>query len=479
MGDELVVIDKNGIVRYANEAVARGVGYRREDIVGRKITDFYKKRISIKQWRKDHFEAVKRKKRPVTYHVERVGKNGRPRTIEVTSVHLDCCQGGFMVAVARDVTEQLTTQKALKQSEDLYRLISESADDAIFIIDLESRITYVNKSGENYIGRPASQIKGRSFLEYVHPGSISQALSSFRKAKQAKDPFHMEIEVVVKNKETIPVEVAVSPLVKNGRGVTAIHAIVRDIRQRRQLEQLKTETEKMKAVQYFVSGTAQELHYPLLAILTKTRDLLTKYQARDFEYISYKEFDGMLRTLENISSQVRYCCDTTKRLIDLNKKRAGLSRGSCDVNQLVRRQMKGREKQFSHLAVKYKLNLSSDLPSAAISEIELEQILSNLVNNAVQAMPGGGHLTIKTGYARSHKMLKIELKDDGVGISGEDLKHIFEPFFTTKQRGLEGNSGLGLPIVYSLVKACRGDIVINSSLRRGTSVSVLIPAHKT
>jgi two-component system NtrC family sensor kinase len=110
-------------------------------------------------------------------------------------------------------------------------------------------------------------------------------------------------------------------------------------------------------------------------------------------------------------------------------------------------------------------------------DVDLAQVVHNVIDNAIQAMPSGGILTVKTGLAGRGKNFVIDIRDQGVGIPKERLEHIFEPFFTTKARGIQKNSGLGLPIAYSLVKDVAGEMRVTSSLRKGTSVTISLPVY--
>jgi two-component system NtrC family sensor kinase len=118
------------------------------------------------------------------------------------------------------------------------------------------------------------------------------------------------------------------------------------------------------------------------------------------------------------------------------------------------------------------------LPELAVDSDDFNHIINNIVNNAAQAMPGGGHLLITTVYLHERDCAQVDIRDDGIGISREDLKHVFDPFFTTKQHGKERNSGLGLPIVYSLIKGYQGEVKVESSLRQGTCVRIYLPVAK-
>jgi len=117
------------------------------------------------------------------------------------------------------------------------------------------------------------------------------------------------------------------------------------------------------------------------------------------------------------------------------------------------------------------------LPLVAIGPLEFNQVMTVILTNAIQALPGGGDIYLNTSYRKNEKRVRVECRDDGMGIPPEALPRIFEAFFTTKNRGLEKSSGLGLAIAYSIMKAFQGDVVVKSKLRRGTLVQVFLPVY--
>ena len=167
---------------------------------------------------------------------------------------------------------------------------------------------------------------------------------------------------------------------------------------------------------------------------------------------------------------------TTERLLTLNRKKVKLSRKGCDVNRVICEIVELRSADLKVSEIKRVLRLTKGLPLVAFGEIEMNQVLGNVINNAIQAMPAGGTLSLHTVYNKAENDVRIVVKDNGVGIARDSMAHIFEPFYTTRQRGVNKNSGLGLPIVYSLLKASQGDIKVQSSLRKGTSVKITLPA---
>lgn len=350
IGDELMLIDREGRVVFVNEAAVRGLGYSRKEILNRAVSDFFEKRISANHWKQKYFAVLQKGKQPVSYRIRRITKGGEHQTIDVTAVYMPYKSEGYVLSVGRDVTQQL------------------------------------------------------------------------------------------------------------------------------QIEELMHESQKMEAIQYFVSGTTQELKFPLLAVIKRISSLEKKYQTRGFEYIGYKEFISIIAALGDIHQQISRCYDTISRLTRLNKKRLKFERKYCQANDVIRATLRLKENYMKLNNIHYRLRLVERLPLIAIEEIEFNQVVSNIVDNAIQSMPGGGKLSVSTVHLKKDDKVQIDIVDEGVGISSEDLPHIFEPFFTTKQRGIDKSTGLGLSVAYALVKDNEGQIQIKSSLRKGTAVRLTFPA---
>lgn len=224
-----------------------------------------------------------------------------------------------------------------------------------------------------------------------------------------------------------------------------------------------------------LSGLAFELNAPLKSITKSTNKIVEEYKNRDFEYISYKDFKAIISALEQVNRQLDRCCQTTERMIRLKKDKAGFINDGCYVNDIVQEILTLLDQQFKQAKIKPIVHLGVNLPLARISEVDCHQVVLNVLMNAIQAMPAGGKLKIKTMLNKN--MINIQIEDEGIGITPEHLTKVFEPFFTTKERGFEKSSGLGLSIVYSIVQAIGGDIHIQSSLRKGTIVNIQFPTQ--
>lgn len=476
IGNGLSVVDQHGRFLFVNDAFVNNIGYSRSYILKTNATKFLKDKISIDEWKSVYFDDLKKRRGPVSYQLDRISKGGGARTMDVTAVYVPYDGTGYVISTERDVTGQIQLQRALYDSRNLFRFLTEGARDGIAALDTKGRFLYVNPSLEEMIGFKKEGFRGKSFFDYIQDQDIKKVKKIFADLKRGAQYMNEVIDVKASSGEIIPFEVNLTPLIKSGE-VVSVHLIARDLRVRQKMDLITRQSEKMEAIRYFVSGIAQEMKNPLMGVAKRTDGLLDKYAQRDFEYISYREFQEIMRNIEKIRDQVHYCYETSKHLMAFGQKKAGLHHGYCDPNQMIQEVMKEKEVLMHQHEIQAQLLLTAKNIFVKMSAIDLIQVIHNLFDNAIQAMPFGGILKVRTSLDARRRLFVIELKDQGVGIPAEQLMHIFDPFFTTKSRGVKKNSGLGLPIAYALVKDCQGDLQIVSSLRRGTSVKVTLPVH--
>jgi PAS domain S-box-containing protein len=478
IGDEVMVVDKRSRIVFVNRAAMRGLGYPKNKILGRSFMDFLNVKMSLTQWQNSYFLEIKRRKRPVSYSVQRTSERGKTRMIDMTVAYMPYRSEDYVLAVGRDITEQLAYQRKLKESEDRYRMLSEQAAEGIVMIDLSGHIIYANRSAAKMFKTNVSDLMGSHFENHVDKPSLPTAWQYFKKVKGGTPIRQGEIEIKDKKGRLIPVEFTAFPIIRDGH-VEQIHVIFRDIREKKEMENLLRETAKKEAFQHFIAGTTHEIQQPLKGLLEYSQRLIDRYKGRDFEYIGFKEFNDIMKMLQVMNDQVKYCCDTTDRLNILNRRKAKLYDTHCDVNHIIRESVNMFKHSLEFSGVKLSLQLNSGLPPAAVNGFDLRQTINNILTNAIQSIPsgGGGTIGVRTSLPKQQKMIKIDCRDDGVGIPKEHLPKVFDPFFTTKPRGLERSSGLGLYIVSSIIKAYKGEITIKSDHRKGTTVTILLPIH--
>lgn len=477
VNDELLIIDRGGKILFSNEAASRGFGYSQKYLQSRTFVSFLKERTTLKEWQADYFESIKKSKKPVSYVINRISKNKSVQKIDVTAIYRKQKDLEYILCVLEDVTELFGLERDLEESKELYLLLSEQAVDGIFMLDLKGHVVYCNKSAGRTLGLSPQKIEGIHFSKMIAKDSVKKARKCFSKVSHGISTVCEEIDIINKKGEVIPTEFTGSPIRKNEK-IFRVHTIVRDVRKRKQLESLVIESEKMKALEHFISGTTQEIHYPLKGLARCSKNLIDKYKDRDFEYIGFKEFKDIMRTLETMQNQLKYCHDTTARMLSLQKKRIGIKLEFCDVNKVIHETVNALNLQLEVSNVDVKIDLKKTVPLASIGAIEFSLVITNIITNALQSVVGRGKITMKTFFEKESKCVRIDCLDNGVGIPKDNLSRIFEPFFSTKERGLEKSSGLGLSIVYAIVKSYGGDIEIKSSVRKGTKVSIFLPQKK-
>ncbi|MEW5894968.1 MAG: PAS domain S-box protein [Candidatus Omnitrophota bacterium] len=478
IGDEFLIIDSGGKIIFANDAAVEGFGYSRKSILQKHVFDLLAQKISFRQWKEKYLEPLKRRGEPVSFRLERKSKSGVPRILDVTTVYVTYDNTGFILSMGRDVTRQIQLQRSLHGSKNLYRFLTEGAHEGIAAVEKSGQFIYANNALQEMIGLAQGEYRDRCFLEFVHPASHKKAKEIFAKAKKGIELIHEEIEARTTTGEIVPLELSVTPFIKGGE-VATIHLIVRDLRPRQTMQQMKHQNEKMDALRYFIAGAAQELRNPLMWVTKRADGILKKYGQRDFEYISFQDFKDIFLNIETIRDQARYCFETSERLMAMGQKRNGILRHHCNLNRVVKEVLRDKKTHIHQHEVQVKAALTTGAAEVRMRAVDVMQVVHNLIDNAVQAMPSGGVLTVKTSFAPKEEGIALEIKDQGVGISEDHMPHILEPFFTTKVRGTNKNSGLGLPIVYSLIDAVQGKIQITSSLRKGTVVKVILPVYKS
>ena len=228
-----------------------------------------------------------------------------------------------------------------------------------------------------------------------------------------------------------------------------------------------------------ISGLAHELDSPLKSILARTKKLIGDYKSRDFEFISFKDFKVIIATLEQLERQLEHCSQTTSRMLYVGKRLSRLEENNCQINDVIKNAVGELSQQLKNARVKIVLRLGKELPLATVGPIESHQVIHNVIINAIQAMPGGGNIKVRTFLDKARAFIGIDVADEGVGITPDHLSKVFEPFFTTKERGIDKSSGLGLSIIYSIINSVGGTVHIKSSLRKGTTVQIFLPVYKS
>jgi len=230
-------------------------------------------------------------------------------------------------------------------------------------------------------------------------------------------------------------------------------------------------TNKMASIGRLAAGVTHEINNPLAIInekagLVKDLALLTE---------DFPQKEKIIKIIDSLLANVERCSTITHRLLGFAK-RMDVHLETINLELLIREVLGFLEKEASYRDISVDFHIPEGFPSIQSDRGQLQQVFLNIINNAFAAVGEGGKIDISMREERDGDAVAVTIKDNGHGISEEDLKRIFEPFFTTKK---EGGVGLGLSITYGIVEKLGGRISVESKVGQGTGFTVILPAQKT
>ncbi len=221
------------------------------------------------------------------------------------------------------------------------------------------------------------------------------------------------------------------------------------------------QSEKLASVGQLAAGVAHELNNPLGTVLLYS-DILLKELDPDSPYRD---------DIEVIVNETKRCKGIVSALLEFARQYQVVAQPT-DLNALIRDVAEVEIKHYPDSLVEVIYDLDPSLPTIQADTAQMHQVLVNLIDNAIEAMPDGGELTLRT-LSKPTGMISLEIADTGVGIPSENVVKVFTPFFTTKPTGK--GTGLGLAIVYGIIKLHRGQISVRSEVDKGTIVTIQLP----
>ncbi len=348
-------------------------------------------------------------------------------------------------------------------TEQKYRGVLEACPDAIFMVDLWTlEVLDTNPRAEQLLKYASAALVGRDFLE-ICPKLRQEGGSRLDHREMFNAVFnpHNEFHLVRGNGDLVLCEGETSLMQWQKRLVVQIR--VREVGSDQKINQMVRRAEKMSALGQFIAGVAHELNNPL-AVVVAYAELLAKRPAADA---------GLRADLEKIRHESECAAKIVRDLLSFARP-CEPRLETVNLNELVDNVLIVRDAQFRAYGITVKKNLAASLPLTQADPAQIEQVLTNLVTNAIQAMTGRSdprQLTVTTeesGFA-----LRITVADSGPGIAPEVAHKIFEPFFTTKPPGQ--GTGLGLAISHTILEEHKGKIWVESQPGRGAKFLVELP----
>lgn len=389
-----------------------------------------------------------------------------------------------------------TAEFALRENQENFNNLTNSAQDAIVLMDHLGNISYWNQTAEDMFGYKKNEVMGKPIHPLISPRLLEDRTSKTTgKHLSPEGPIRETIELVAKKRDgsDLPVELSLS----EARIKDKWHSIwiIRDISERKQAEENSRlhqhqliQADKMASLGLLVSGMAHEINNPNSIALLNTPMLakawadigpiLNQYYSAngDFllaglEYSEMKEqIPRLFKELEESAKRIR---TTVKELKDYARQDNTQSMEWIDINNVASAATRLTGNLLKKSTANFTETYASNLPPIRGNSQRLEQVVINLLQNSCDALPTPqAALTITTGLTENRQKIYLKVADEGCGIPADSLNRVTDPFFTTKRA--TGGTGLGLSVSAGIIKEHGGTMVFSSD-DRGTTVEITLP----
>ena len=440
------------------------------------------------------------------------------------------CFQGYLL----DISAEKQAAEALRQSQELYRLVVENASELICFFALDGQLSFVSPSIMDVLGYRPEEAVGTPFASFVHPDDLAEAGRHVRAALRGERPAATPARLRHKDGRWVTLEGVASPVIDASGRLEGVIATGRDVSELRRLEQMLERSQRLEAIGRIAGGIAHDFNN-LLTVILGCSDVLrnqlggraaleqevaeiqaTLARARrrltDPPAPADAESEQLSHELNNLLAGVLGHCEL---LLDRVREQAALGdeveqifRAGESASRLTRQLLAfgrrqvlepevidlnaevvetvGMLRRTLEESIELRVLSGENLGRVEADRGQLEQVLVNLALNARDAMPGGGTLTIETADveldeafvvqhpgARLGPHVRLSVSDTGSGMDAETLTHVFEPFFTTKEHGK--GTGLGLASVYGIVKQSGGTIWASSAPAQGSRFAIYLP----
>lgn len=470
--EAIFVWELQGAITYWNAGAAELYGYGREEALGRVSHELL---ATVHPSAYADVEAALARDGHWVGELVHTTRDGRRVVVESRQeLHREPDGRQLVLETNRDITTRQDTEQRLREREARLRSILETAPEAIVTIDENGIIGSFSPAAEAMFGWQAPEVVGRNvrlLMPEPYRSAHDGCLERYRRTGERRIiGIGREVEGARRDGSIFPMELAVGEARVDGERFFT--SFVRDLTQRKRLEQELRQAQKMEAVGQLTGGVAHDFNNLLTVVMANLEMLEDRLRGDD------------LVLLQEAQAAAAMGAELADRLLAFGR-RQPLRAQAVDLGQIVPA-VAGLLLRTLGETIEVVVQLAPALPPVLVDTGQLQNALVNLALNARDAMPGGGRITIEAGTVvldgdaaatrpglRPGRYVMLAVADRGSGMAAEVRERAFEPFFTTKKMG--AGSGLGLAMVYGFVKQSGGHVDLYSEVGHGTVVKLFLP----
>src|SRR5208283_2498694 len=465
-GDAIYIIEAEGgnagRIAAANRAATVMHGYSVEELVGMSICDLH-----AQEGAREMYDCIAKilGGECISKEMAHVRKNGAVFTVEISACMLELDGNKYVLAFYRDVTRRKELEQALRLSEQKFSKAFRASPDWLTITTLdEGRYIEVNDTFMRLSGYSREEVIERTSGElgmWVDPKEREELVHVLKKDGAV---WNKEIHCRTKSGDVLTM-LRSSQAIDYG-GMQCIISVTHDITERRKTELMLQRAEQMKVVAEIAVGLAHEIKNPLAGIKSSMEVLHAEGACSEEGSEILLKVINEIRRIETLLKDLLNFARPPKPEL-----------GRVDINPLLDATLEFSVDKIgmaSRPEIAVVRDFEDGLPEVIADCMQMKQVFLNLFLNAVEAMPDGGTLKIKTSYEKASSSVKIEVADTGKSISGDAMDKIFQPFFTTKAKG----TGMGLAISKRLIEDHGGTITLGNLPDHGAVFTIRLPVRQ-
>ncbi len=464
------VVDSKGKMVRINERFLKDSGYSQEEVLSMHALDFFSadQKMKVQERIMEVFE-----KGESSVEADLLSKDGSTIPYYFTGFCAMIDGSPLLVGTGIDITERRNTEKALRDSEEKYRSLFEESQDIVFISTYDGKFVDINPAGVSRLGYASKEELMSVAVRDLY--DRAEARTTYLELLNANG-FVTDFETTLRrrDKQLLHITMNATALRDDLGNISLIRGIARDVTEHRKLEEQFRQSQKMESIGTLAGGVAHDFNNILTAIIGYGHLTLRKMEKDDPNRLNVEQ---MLEASDRAAH-------LTKDLLLFSRKQP-IHRKLIDLNEVIRKLQKFLIRVIGEDIALQSVLHENEIPILADAH-QIEQVLMNLATNARDAMPKGGALTVTTeqvrldqqfinlyGYGKPGHYAMVTVSDTGQGMDEQTRQKIFEPFYTTKEVGK--GTGLGLAVVYGIVRQHEGYINVDSKPGIGTSFRIYLP----